>query len=91
MVPEHLATEADKTSDRTNKTEGYASTLTTVHHNGMTSNGAMITFMYWDTIRMRNPSSTTDGAVALKTMILKGSPKTTLLDSAKEAGTTSTT
>ena len=91
MAPEHLATEADRTSDRTNKTEGYASTLNTVHHDGVTTYGALIIFMYWDTIRMRNPSSTTDGAVTLKTMILRGSPKTTLLDTAKEARTASTT
>ena len=91
MAPEHLATEADRTSDRTNKTEGYASTLNTVHHDGVTIYGEMILYMYWDTIRTKNPSSTTDGAVTLKTMILRGSPKTTLLDTAREAGTTSTT
>ena len=91
MAPERLATEADSTPDRTNKTEGYASTLNTVHHDGVTTYGALIIFMYWDTIRMRNPYSTTDGAVILKTMIPKGSPKTTLLDTAKGASTTSTT
>ena len=89
MAPERLATGADRPAP--NKTEGYASILNTVHHNGVTIYGAMILYMYWDTIRTKNPSSTTDGAVTLKTMILRGSPKTTLLDSAKEAGTTSTT
>ena len=90
-VPEHQATEADNPIDMRNKTEGCGSTLIAAHHSGANFRGATTTFMYWDTIQTRNPSSTTDGEVALRTMTLKGSPGDTLLNTANEAKTTSTT